>query len=55
MKGVTEEVINHILSNNVTVRALCNEGVRETYLFPPLMKPVVGKGKRNHPLPVLHA
>ena len=31
--------------------ALCKEGVRETYLFPSLKKPVIGKGKRNHSLP----
>ena len=37
---------NHILSNKVTVTALCREGVFKT---------VVGKGKRNHLLPILHA
>ena len=34
------------MSNKVTVTALCKEGVRETYLFPSLMKPVVVIGKR---------
>ena len=47
--------IYHILSNKVTVTALCKEGVRETFLFQSLMRPVVGKGKRNHSPPVLHA
>ena len=40
--------INHILSNKVTVTALCKEGVRETYLFPSLTKPIIGKGKINN-------
>ena len=43
------------LWKKVTVTALCKEGVRETFLFQSLMKPDVGKGKRNHSPPVLHA
>ena len=47
--------LNHILSNKVTVTALCKEGVRETFLFQSLMGPVVGKGNRTIPPPVLHS
>ena len=42
---------NHIMRNKLTVTALSKEGVRDNFLFSSLIKPVVGKGKRNHSPP----